>query len=90
MTTLTAPHAIPHSEHDPACYLCWFTDSACRDVCSACGCTWTMDSLGDPNRQDDACEGGCACHAGAPDPIDLWRDYRDLSELELRAIGGDR
>ena len=27
-----------------------------------------------------------------PDPIDLWRDYRDAgySEPELRAIGGDR
>lgn len=55
MAITTAPAPIPHNEYDPACYGCWFGRGVCSTVCSVCGCTWSTDDTGEPNRRSEAC-----------------------------------
>lgn len=61
MSALVYP--IDHAKFDPACWFCSMSRvRSCGEVCNTCGCSWTVDEFDEPNRQDDACEGGCDCH----------------------------
>ena len=57
------------------------------DVCSECGCRWDIDLLDMPNRQDEACEGGCDCHSWTLVESRAHAKHEDSLEAAWRDVG---
>ncbi len=93
MTALIYP--VEHHEFDPGCFACGMSlVRSCGEVCNACGCRWDMDLFDEPNRQDEACEGGCDCHswtlvesraeAATEEALEIaWKDVGYTSSLQV-------